>query len=155
MHGPTEALYKIHRPPPCDGGVVQMLRAPRTGLTTRTILNSRRGRLAVLLALIAVTALIAVSAISLVTLAKKKGRKASAKAVASAKLNDRNSAKRERRERREKGRRGETAERGERQGAQPEGDRYEALLEQEAYWAARLTYPTGNFDPAWVREAIK
>ena len=31
-----------------------------------------------------------------------------------------------------------------------EGD----LLEREAYWANRLGYPTGRFDPAWVREAV-
>jgi uncharacterized repeat protein (TIGR01451 family) len=96
-----------------------------------------------------------VTAISIVTFAKKKGRRSPAKAVASAKTNDRNSSVRVRSERREKGKRGEVAERKEKKGAQPEGDRYEALLEQEEYWAARLTYPTGNFDPAWVREAIR
>ena len=31
-----------------------------------------------------------------------------------------------------------------------EGD----LLEREVYWADRVGYPTGRFDPAWVREAI-
>jgi uncharacterized repeat protein (TIGR01451 family) len=40
--------------------------------------------------------------------------------------------------------------------AKPEGaERYEQLLEQEAYWAARVTYPTGRFDPAWMREALQ
>ena len=29
----------------------------------------------------------------------------------------------------------------------------ERLLEQESYWSARRTYPTGRFDPAWVRLA--
>jgi uncharacterized repeat protein (TIGR01451 family) len=132
-----------------------MLRAPSTGLSTRTILTGRRGRLSALFTLIAVAALIAVTAISIVTFAKKKGRKAPVKAVASAKIGDRNSSVRERGERREKGKRGEVAERKEHEGAQPEGDRYETLIEQEAYWAERLTYPTGNFDPAWVREAIR
>src|SRR6267142_5550516 len=28
------------------------------------------------------------------------------------------------------------------------------LLEHEVYWALRLTYPTGDFDPQWVREAV-
>jgi uncharacterized repeat protein (TIGR01451 family) len=136
-----------------------MPRAPRNGLTTRTIINSRRGRLTALFALIAVTALVAVTAFSFITLAKKKGRKSPAKSVASAKTSAktvaRNSPKRERREKAERGRRVEVAERERGEGAQPEGDRYEALLEQEAYWAARLTYPTGNFDPAWVREAVR
>src|ERR1041385_2835166 len=28
------------------------------------------------------------------------------------------------------------------------------LLEHEAYWATRLTYPTGEFSPKWVRDAV-
>ena len=31
----------------------------------------------------------------------------------------------------------------------------EQLLDQEAFWLNRLTYPTGRFDPAWVREAAQ
>jgi uncharacterized repeat protein (TIGR01451 family) len=127
----------------------------RTDSFARTILNGRRGRMAALFTLIAVAALVAVTAFSLVSLAKKKkARSASAGAVASSKAFRRDSAKRERRERAEKkkGTRGEVAER---EGGEPEGSRYEALLEQEAYWAARVTYPTGNFDPAWVREAAR
>ena len=27
------------------------------------------------------------------------------------------------------------------------------LLEHEGYWATRQTYPTGRFDPEWVRQA--
>ena len=27
------------------------------------------------------------------------------------------------------------------------------LSQLEQYWSDRLTYPTGNFDPAWVRQA--
>jgi uncharacterized repeat protein (TIGR01451 family) len=131
--------------------------APRTGLSPRTMLTTRRGRLAALLALIAVTALIAATAFSLVTFAKnkKRARAASAKSVASAKATRREPSKRERNEKREKAGRRESAEREKREGAEPEGDRYEALLEQEAYWAARITYPTGKFDPAWVREAMR
>ena len=34
--------------------------------------------------------------------------------------------------------------------AERDGDR---LLEQEGYWMHRLSYPTGRFDPAWVRQA--
>ncbi|MFL6285343.1 MAG: hypothetical protein ACJ74Q_19575 [Pyrinomonadaceae bacterium] len=118
------------------------------------MLTTRRGRLAALLALIAVTVLIAATAFSLVTFAKnkRKSRAASAKSVASAKATRREPAKREKSE---KATRRESAEREKREGAEPEGDRYEALLEQEAYWAARITYPTGNFDPEWVREAMK
>ena len=37
----------------------------------------------------------------------------------------------------------------------PEREHYEQLLEQEEYWSNRLTYPTGRFDPTWVREALK
>ncbi|OLE51478.1 MAG: hypothetical protein AUG51_23585 [Acidobacteria bacterium 13_1_20CM_3_53_8] len=33
-----------------------------------------------------------------------------------------------------------------------DGDR---LLEQESYWATRVSYPTGQFDPAWVRKAAE
>lgn len=29
------------------------------------------------------------------------------------------------------------------------------LIEKEEYWAHRLSYPTGDFDPAWVREAAE
>src|SRR5262245_46982168 len=42
-----------------------------------------------------------------------------------------------------------------REEAEPERERYEQLLEQEEYWATRVTYPTGKFDPAWLREAKK
>src|SRR5947199_9970260 len=116
-----------------------MLGAPSIGLSTRTIFTGRCGRPAALFTLIAVMALSGVTPISIVTFAKKKGRKAPAKAVASAKTGERNSSVRERVERREKGKRGEVAERKEREGAQPEADRYETLIEQEAYWAARVT----------------
>src|ERR1700759_2398359 len=132
-----------------------MQTSPDTNSLPRTILNRWRGRKTALVALIAVAALIAVSAFSFIALAnKKRARKATAKAVASAKTktNDRASSSRERREKAEKGRRGEIASR---EGAEPERERYEALLEQEAYWAARVTYPTGNFDPAWVRQALE
>jgi uncharacterized repeat protein (TIGR01451 family) len=109
----------------------------------------------------AVTALIAATAFSIVTFAKnkKKARGASAKSVASKNVRRNNSPKSERAE---KGRRGEVAgrereerEREERGGVDPDGSRYEALLEQEAYWAARVTYPTGKFDPEWVRQALR
>ncbi|MDQ2855378.1 MAG: hypothetical protein M3R68_03535, partial [Acidobacteriota bacterium] len=30
-----------------------------------------------------------------------------------------------------------------------------SLIEKEEYWAHRLSYPTGDFDPAWVREAAE
>ena len=32
-------------------------------------------------------------------------------------------------------------------------EEYEMLLEQESFWHNRLTYPTGRFDPSWVRQA--
>ena len=137
--------------------------APGTGLSARTIPTSTRGRIAALLALLAVTALIAATAFSIVTFAKdkKKAKSASApKSVASKNVRRNNSPKRVRAE---KGRRGEVAERRrerdrEREGfgrAEPERERYEALLEQEEYWATRLTYPTGEFSPTWVSEARK
>ena len=34
-------------------------------------------------------------------------------------------------------------------------EEYEMLLEQEAFWHTRLTYPTGRFDPAWLRQAVE
>lgn len=34
-------------------------------------------------------------------------------------------------------------------------EEYEMLLEQEAFWHHRLTYPTGRFDPEWLREAVR
>ena len=36
--------------------------------------------------------------------------------------------------------------------AERDGDR---LLEQEGYWMHRLSYPTGQFNPAWVRQAAE
>jgi hypothetical protein len=36
--------------------------------------------------------------------------------------------------------------------AERDGDR---LLEQEGYWMHRLSYPTGRFNPAWVRQAAE
>jgi uncharacterized repeat protein (TIGR01451 family) len=43
----------------------------------------------------------------------------------------------------------------EKEGREPERERYEQLLEQEQFWADRLSYPTGRFDPMWVQEALK
>jgi len=34
-------------------------------------------------------------------------------------------------------------------------EEYEMLLQQESLWHDRLTYPTGHFDPKWVREAAE
>ncbi|MFN0278238.1 MAG: cohesin domain-containing protein [Pyrinomonadaceae bacterium] len=34
-------------------------------------------------------------------------------------------------------------------------EKYEALLEQEVFWNDRLTFPTGVFDPAWLRQAVE
>ena len=39
--------------------------------------------------------------------------------------------------------------------AGPERERYEQLIEQETYWADRISYPTGRFDPTWLQEALK
>jgi hypothetical protein len=36
-----------------------------------------------------------------------------------------------------------------------ERSKFEALLEQEDYWFARLTYPTGRFDRRWLNEAAQ
>jgi len=115
----------------------------------------------------AVSVLIAATAFSVMSFAKdkKKARSASARSVASAgskTARRNNSPRRARGERAEKkGRRGESAgrEREEREregmGGDPDGSRYEALIEQEEYWAARVTYPTGKFDPTWVTEALR
>src|ERR1700749_1758764 len=140
-----------------------MPRAPRAGLSARTIPTTTRGRIAALLALMAVTALIAAAAFSVVTFAKdkKKAKSAAAKSVASKNVRRDNSPKRARSEKERRGERGEVAERRrerEREGfgrAEPERERYEALLEQEEYWSNRITYPTGKFDPAWVTEALR
>src|SRR5689334_15637875 len=35
----------------------------------------------------------------------------------------------------------------------PDGDEGEGLGRLESYWDTRLTHPTGDFNPAWVREA--
>src|SRR5512140_1107473 len=35
---------------------------------------------------------------------------------------------------------------------EPEKD-VEKLLDQESFWLNRLTYPTGRFDPVWLRRA--
>ncbi len=51
--------------------------------------------------------------------------------------------------------RAERREREEKEGVNGEENRYEALLEQEQYWVDRLSYPTGKFDPQWVRDALK
>src|SRR3954447_23221364 len=32
-------------------------------------------------------------------------------------------------------------------------EKYEQLVQQEGFWHDRLTYPTGRFDPAWMRAA--
>lgn len=34
-------------------------------------------------------------------------------------------------------------------------EEYEMLLQQEGFWHDRLTYPTGRFDPEWLREAVR
>ena len=34
-------------------------------------------------------------------------------------------------------------------------EKYEALLEQELFWNDRVTYPTGRFDPEWLRRAVE
>src|SRR3954471_3425838 len=47
------------------------------------------------------------------------------------------------------------AERAREKIAGPEREKYEQLLEQEQYWSDRVTYPTGKYDPAWMREALK
>ena len=45
-------------------------------------------------------------------------------------------------------------------GAEPAGkgeegqEKYETLLKMESFWNDRLTYPTGRFDQAWVRQAV-
>src|SRR5207302_1376430 len=35
-----------------------------------------------------------------------------------------------------------------------QGERGEELNRMEEEWSNRLTYPTGNFDPAWIRQAV-
>ncbi|MFN2595685.1 MAG: hypothetical protein ABR563_00585, partial [Pyrinomonadaceae bacterium] len=112
----------------------------------RKLTHGRRRRLAVLLVAAFAFALAAVSTISLAKSARR-ARRSPAKAVAKAVTPSRPSAARASVSRKESARAG-------REAAEPERERYEALLEQEEYWAARLTYPTGQFDPAWVREAI-
>src|SRR6188768_1631013 len=37
---------------------------------------------------------------------------------------------------------------------EPERDSQE-LLDQESFWLNRLTYPTGRFDPVWLRRAAE
>ncbi len=34
-------------------------------------------------------------------------------------------------------------------------EEYEMLLQQEGFWHDRLTYPTGRFNPEWLREAVR
>jgi uncharacterized repeat protein (TIGR01451 family) len=131
--------------------------SPRIGglnasaLTRKSVPTRSRGYLMALFALIALMAL-AFSTGTIVTLAKKKSRKSSAKATASARARFGNSPRSARRAKTP--RKGE-ADKERAEGAEPERERYEQLLEQEEYWATRMTYPTGNFDPAWVREALQ
>src|SRR3954469_19749687 len=37
----------------------------------------------------------------------------------------------------------------------PGGDAGEALKQMDSYWNDRVTYPTGNFNPAWLRHAAE
>ncbi|HZT61309.1 MAG TPA: hypothetical protein VFA21_22065 [Pyrinomonadaceae bacterium] len=130
-----------------------MTTAPRSESSALNLFKGRRGRLAALLFLITLAALVAVSAISFVTLAKKKPRKSPDKSVASVRQTRRHSRRRAHDKSARAERKG--AAREEASAVEPAGERDEALLEQEEFWAARLTYPTGRFDPAWVREALK
>jgi hypothetical protein len=37
----------------------------------------------------------------------------------------------------------------------PGGDAGEGLSQMDSYWSDRLTYPTGNFNAAWLRHAAE
>src|SRR5690242_17085150 len=37
----------------------------------------------------------------------------------------------------------------------PGGDVGEGLNQMDGYWNDRVTYPTGNFNPAWLRHAAE
>ncbi|HEY0377664.1 MAG TPA: Ig-like domain repeat protein [Pyrinomonadaceae bacterium] len=142
----------------------------RRGTTNASVIASSitdrksLGRLAALFALIAVIVLAALSAGSPASLARDKARKASAKTAAKAQARNRRGSSRaarralaSRKTRKGKAKaevaRKERDGREELEGKEDPAERYETLLEQEEYWATRLTYPTGEFDPAWVSEA--
>ena len=127
-----------------------MLKVPQTGSSTRTIikrlmLTGGRGRLVALLALVMLLTVAAVSTISYARSAKRRARNAAAKSLAARKTSRRDAASPARR----------AAAREEMKPEGAGGERYEQLIEQEEYWANRLTYPTGRFDPAWVRAALE
>jgi uncharacterized repeat protein (TIGR01451 family) len=103
-----------------------------------------------LLVLIGVAILMAVSAISIETLAKKKPQP-SKKRIASRESSRVASGP----TRRAAAARKKSEKRGDAEVGESASERYEQLLEQEEYWATRMTYPTGRFDPAWVREALE
>ena len=113
----------------------------------------KRSRSAMALVLIiGLAVLVVASTLSIETLAKKKPRNSSTGRVASAKGSSRASSGRTRRA---AAARKKSEKRGEAEVRESASERYEQLLEQEEYWATRLTYPTGEFDPAWVREALR
>jgi uncharacterized repeat protein (TIGR01451 family) len=106
-----------------------------------SLLKMSYGRKVVLFFMIALIAF-AITSITIEAFAKKKGRKAPARSVASRNITRKSAAST----------RGAAAERDE---VEREGSKYEQLIEQETYWADRVTYPTGRFDPEWVRDALK
>jgi uncharacterized repeat protein (TIGR01451 family) len=112
----------------------------------RLKLTGGRARVAAFVILAVALAGVAVSTISYAKSSKRRAHSSSARHAASGKRRDRNSSKSASRE-------GAEAE----EQARPEGqgERYEQLLEMENFWAERLSYPTGQFDPAWVREAAR
>jgi uncharacterized repeat protein (TIGR01451 family) len=113
-----------------------------------SLLKMSYGRKVVLFVMIALIAF-AITSITIEAFAKKKGRKTAAVSVAQKNAIRKSAASARRTEIARKG-----TEARELAG-DPEGSKYEQLLEQETYWADRLTYPTGRFDPEWVRDALK
>src|ERR1043165_8123091 len=129
----------------------QIAATPASLNTRKSPLSGSRGRLVALFAFIFMVAAILLSTMPpLAESSTAKERSAStAKPVAPARASDRKSSRRRRRAatsrkgtaKREKH---EAKESGSGESA---AERYETLLEQEEYWATRLTYPTGVFDP--------
>jgi uncharacterized repeat protein (TIGR01451 family) len=122
-----------------------------TSASTRNHAPKKRSRgLVALFALVATAVVVTVSMVTIDTLAKKKPRGAAAKpANPSGRVSSARASRRAADARKKSEPRGETEFR------ESASERYEQLLEQEEYWATRLTYPTGRFDPAWVQEALQ
>ena len=133
-------MRKAHCARSCISAIIERLR-----------LTGGRARVAAFVILAVALAGVAVSTISYAKSSKRRAHSSSARRAATGRASRRGASRGASREAAARG----GAEAGEQAKPEGQGERYEQLLEMETFWADRLTYPTGQFDPAWVREAAR